>query len=417
MAINPFTSSRKIPPSGKSAVAPSTTSTGDARPRHASVSGASSASSAPSSALSALSSLMGGRRASASHSTVATSTSQKSSSLRVLLVSIGSKLFWLSLKMFESIIHQVLFGQPQKRTTVSPYTAMQLKKSIGEGKVQEISIAGHGGQLQGHLHKLTAAAHSGKTVLFLSGSGGTAEDQSSDVARKYASHGADVLAVNYRGFGKSEGVPSENGLLADAQSMLDHLVKEKGIAPEDIIVHAYSLGGPVGAHLSSMSAFAGRPLGGLVLDRPMVSASKSAEAHGVPLAKLSGQVLKQTQGSFSVLENMQNVPKDTSVVLLTDREGLGRQGEGLRGRLAEEGFQVSGRALDCAHDDSLKAMEHAFDTIQAQFLASRAPEAPTGQGAAPAVPQGEPAAPDGPTSNDIDPGIQRDFAHLARAIN
>jgi RTX toxin RtxA len=136
-----------------------------------------------------------------------------------------------------------------------------LKTGIDSGSITEVSIEGQAGSLHGHFHKSTAAAHTGKTVLFLSGSGSSAEDLSVDIAGKYCNEGVDVLCVNYRRFGKSHGVPSEEGLLRDAESMLDFLVKQKGIAPENVIVHGYSLGGPIAAHVAKMIRMFGTSAG------------------------------------------------------------------------------------------------------------------------------------------------------------
>ena len=46
--------------------------------------------------------------------------------------------------------------------------------------------------------------------------------------------------VDYRGYGKSEGKPSEKGLYLDAEAAYDFL-RKKGKGPEDIIVYGFSL--------------------------------------------------------------------------------------------------------------------------------------------------------------------------------
>ena len=49
-----------------------------------------------------------------------------------------------------------------------------------------------------------------------------------EICAAYAAHfGANVLAIDYRGFGDSTGVPSEEGLVIDARSAFDWVV-EKG---------------------------------------------------------------------------------------------------------------------------------------------------------------------------------------------
>lgn len=66
--------------------------------------------------------------------------------------------------------------------------------------------------------------------------------------------GANVLAIDYRGFADSTGQPSEAGLLRDARSAFDWLVA-RGKRPEDILIVGHSLGtgvsGLLGTELSS----------------------------------------------------------------------------------------------------------------------------------------------------------------------
>lgn len=59
---------------------------------------------------------------------------------------------------------------------------------------------------------------------------------------------ANVFAVEYRGYGKSEGVPSESGFYLDAQAAFDYLVATKRIAPQKIISFGQSLGTAVAAN-------------------------------------------------------------------------------------------------------------------------------------------------------------------------
>jgi fermentation-respiration switch protein FrsA (DUF1100 family) len=59
-----------------------------------------------------------------------------------------------------------------------------------------------------------------------------------------------VFIFDYRGYGKSEGKPTEEGTYLDADAAWRYLTEVKGIAPEEIIVHGRSLGGGVAAHLA-----------------------------------------------------------------------------------------------------------------------------------------------------------------------
>ena len=82
---------------------------------------------------------------------------------------------------------------------------------------------------------------------------------------------ANVLGVEYRGYGKSEGTPGEAGIYLDAQAAYDYLLKERGIAPRRIIAIGHSLGTAVAADLASQ-----REVGGLVLEAPFASGAAVA---------------------------------------------------------------------------------------------------------------------------------------------
>ncbi|MFH1845994.1 MAG: alpha/beta hydrolase [Candidatus Omnitrophota bacterium] len=51
-----------------------------------------------------------------------------------------------------------------------------------------------------------------------------------------------VFIFDFRGYGKSKGKPSEQGLYKDGQAAYDYLIKEKNIQPEKIILYGASLG-------------------------------------------------------------------------------------------------------------------------------------------------------------------------------
>ncbi|MHC5112044.1 MAG: alpha/beta hydrolase [Planctomycetota bacterium] len=63
--------------------------------------------------------------------------------------------------------------------------------------------------------------------------------------------GFNVLMIDYRGYGRSEGAPSEQGLYLDADVALKHLVEDREIVPETIIFYGRSLGGAVSVELAT----------------------------------------------------------------------------------------------------------------------------------------------------------------------
>jgi fermentation-respiration switch protein FrsA (DUF1100 family) len=68
---------------------------------------------------------------------------------------------------------------------------------------------------------------------------------------------ANVFIIDYRGYGKSGGEPSEEGLYIDARAAWDYLTKDRRIAPDRIIIFGKSLGGVPAIDLASKSDAAG----------------------------------------------------------------------------------------------------------------------------------------------------------------
>jgi fermentation-respiration switch protein FrsA (DUF1100 family) len=92
-----------------------------------------------------------------------------------------------------------------------------------------------------------------------------------DVYRFLHQTPANLLAVEYRGYGRSEGSPSESGVYRDAAAAYNYLVQTKGIAPRTIISFGQSLGTTVAAHLAANSE-----VGGVILEAPFPSLSSMA---------------------------------------------------------------------------------------------------------------------------------------------
>ena len=61
---------------------------------------------------------------------------------------------------------------------------------------------------------------------------------------------ARVFVVGYRGYGRSEGRPSEDGLYRDARAAWRHLTVEDGLPPDRIVIFGKSLGGAVAIDLA-----------------------------------------------------------------------------------------------------------------------------------------------------------------------
>ena len=66
-----------------------------------------------------------------------------------------------------------------------------------------------------------------------------------------------VFIIDYRGYGKSEGKPTEQGLYLDARAAWDYLVNDRRVAPDHIVIFGKSLGGVPAIDLASQVEPAG----------------------------------------------------------------------------------------------------------------------------------------------------------------
>jgi uncharacterized protein len=82
---------------------------------------------------------------------------------------------------------------------------------------------------------------------------------------------ANVFALEYSGYGRSEGSPSESGIYRDADAAYQYLLNNLGIRPKSIISFGQSLGTAVAANLAARKEVAA-----VVLEAPFPSASAVA---------------------------------------------------------------------------------------------------------------------------------------------
>jgi len=80
------------------------------------------------------------------------------------------------------------------------------------------------------------------TVLFFHGNAGNVSDRL-DWLIDVAGLPADVLALDYRGYGRSEGRPTEAGLYRDAEAAYRWLTEERRVPPARLVLYGKSLGG------------------------------------------------------------------------------------------------------------------------------------------------------------------------------
>ncbi len=115
------------------------------------------------------------------------------------------------------------------------------------------------------------------TVLYCHGNGGNLTNVGW-IGADLAKSGYDVLLMDYRGYGRSDGsVTDERSLDADGEAAYDYLLGQRGVTPEKLVLYGQSLGTTVVIDLASR-----RPCGALVVESGLSSASEMGQ-HALPI--------------------------------------------------------------------------------------------------------------------------------------
>jgi len=111
-----------------------------------------------------------------------------------------------------------------------------------------------------HAWFLPAGSPARLTVLFLHGNAGNISHRFDKLAL-LREIGADVLIVDYRGYGRSTGRPDEAGTYRDADAAYSYLIEVRKLEARRIVLYGESLGTAVAVDLAAR-----KPVGGLILE-------------------------------------------------------------------------------------------------------------------------------------------------------
>lgn len=103
------------------------------------------------------------------------------------------------------------------------------------------------------------------TVLFFHGNPGNISHRLEKVGI-FRDLGVDTFIIDYRGYGRSEGQPNEEGTYHDAEAAYEYLTQQRKLKPLSIVVYGESLGSAIATDLASKV-----PVGGLVLEEGFTS--------------------------------------------------------------------------------------------------------------------------------------------------
>jgi len=111
-------------------------------------------------------------------------------------------------------------------------------------------------------------------VLFAHGNGGNVTHRTDLLREFHARLGFATFIFDYRGYGRSEGSPTGDGVLADSRAARAWLAKRAGVAPEKLVLFGESLGAAIAVQLAAEGG--GR---GLILQNAFDSLSSVGAYH------------------------------------------------------------------------------------------------------------------------------------------
>ncbi|MCE9566347.1 MAG: alpha/beta hydrolase [Planctomycetes bacterium] len=131
------------------------------------------------------------------------------------------------------------------------------------------------------------AEHPRAVVLYTHGNGGNITNLHEVLSLFNDRLNTSVLVFDYRGYGKSEGKPTEAGVLDDARAARGWLAQNCGVRESDIVLVGHSLGGGVAVDLAAADAARA-----LVLESTFTSLPDVAASH---LTLLPARMLMHTR--------------------------------------------------------------------------------------------------------------------------
>ncbi len=144
-------------------------------------------------------------------------------------------------------------------------------------------------------------------VVWFHGNAGNIGHRVYNLALMHSRVGASVLLFDYRGYGRSEGSPSEPGLYLDAEAAIEQAKLSCGVGDDGIVLFGRSLGGAVAVEMATR-----RPFRAAVVE----SAFTSVKA----MASVSNRVISRFLPWFVVLkaryDNLAKIPSALSPVLI-----------------------------------------------------------------------------------------------------
>ena len=121
------------------------------------------------------------------------------------------------------------------------------------------------------IHGWFVPGSSGPTLVWFHGNGGNISHRVDNIAGLNRRLGVGILIIDYRGYGLSEGSPTEQGTYLDAEAAIAHALSRPDVDPERVVLFGRSLGCAVAAEMAVR-----HDVYAVVLESPFTSVSAMA---------------------------------------------------------------------------------------------------------------------------------------------
>ncbi|CAG8690139.1 18269_t:CDS:2, partial [Acaulospora morrowiae] len=122
--------------------------------------------------------------------------------------------------------------------------------------------------------------------------------------RFYKNFKCNVVMLSYRGYGLSEGTPSEKGLRTDAQTVLNYISEHEVLKHTKLVIYGQSLGGAVSIDLVSKNE---DKVAGLIVENTFLSIPKLLP-HVIPQLRHFSFFCTQKWESDKAMKLIKRVP-------------------------------------------------------------------------------------------------------------
>jgi fermentation-respiration switch protein FrsA (DUF1100 family) len=192
------------------------------------------------------------------------------------------------------VLARIFYPRPEPAFLAAPVEALDLKIPVASGVA-----------LGARLHQAGQAA---PTLLFFHGNGEIVADYD-DLGVYYRNLGINFFPVDYRGYGRSTGVPTVTGMLRDSHAVLEFVRDRLKAAGHTgpLVVMGRSLGSAPALELASR-----RPeeIDGLIIESGFAYVGPLLQVLGVDLEKINFQ----ESAGFRNLDKIAGFPKPTLII-------------------------------------------------------------------------------------------------------